>query len=141
MVDDFLSKFFPGSSTPLDFEARKAVKEKEIGEWDAKPLIFNVGGVPTEFFTIGQLATALGNRSANTLRAWEKEAIIPKSPYVKSSQDPRGRRRLYTRAMVEGMVRIAQEEGVLWPHKGTRLTETQFTPRVLQLFKTLLQLP
>lgn len=137
MTDPFMSKFFPGSATPLDFQSRQVAKEKVISLWDTKPLSFNVGGVPTEFFTIGQLGIALGNRSANTLRAWEREGIIPRSPYVKSSVDPRGRRRLYTRAMIEGMIKIATEEGVLWPHKGTRMSETQFTSRVVQLFKNL----
>lgn len=136
-MEDLFSKYFPGSSTPLDFERIQQRKEDEVSQWDAKPLTFNLGGVPTEFFTIGQLGMALGNRSANTLRAWEKEAILPKSPYVKPSPDPRGRRRMYTRAMVEGLIQIAKEEGVLWPHKGTRLSETQFRVKAAQLFKSL----
>ena len=135
--EDFISKFFPGSSTPLDIESIKRTQEDESANWDLNPMIFTVRGKEMQFFPIGALAQALGNRSPNTLRAWEKEGILPKSVFVKPSRDPRGRRRMYTRAMVEGLVKIAREEGVLWPHKGVRLGETQFTTRALELFKTL----
>lgn len=138
-MEDVFGKYFPGSSTPLDFDVKQAKLEKEVALWDAKPMMFIVRGVPTEFFSIGQLGVALGNRSSNTLRAWEREGILPKSPYVKSSQDPRGRRRMYTRAMVEGIIKIAKEEGVLYPNKGIRLSDTSFTLRAFDLFKELLK--
>lgn len=135
--EDFVSKFFPGSTTPLNIDNIRKEQEDESANWDLKPFIFTVRGKETEFFPIGALAKALGNRSANTLRAWEKEGILPKSVYVKPSADPRGRRRMYTRAMVEGLVEIAREEGVLWPHKGVRLGMTKFTQRALELFQEL----
>lgn len=90
-----------------------------------------------EFFTIGQLGKALGNRSSNTLRAWEREGIIPRSPYVKPSATVNGRRRMYSRAMVEGLVKIAREEGILFPDKGKRLSDTKFTVRAVELFNEL----
>lgn len=132
-----LDRFFPGSTTPLDFDVKRKAAEKEIGAWDSKPLILRLNGKDTEFFTIGQLGIALGNRSPNTLRAWEREGILGKSPYVKPSHDPRGKRRMYTREMVEGLVRIAQEEGVLFPHKGVRISDTNFSVRAVELFKRL----
>lgn len=132
-----LDEFFPGSTTPLDFDIRRKKAEVEIGAWDSKPLIFKLKGKDTEFFTIGHLAKALGDRSAITLRKWEAEGILPKSPYVKQSEDPRGRRRMYTREQVEGLVRIAREEGVLWPRKGLRLSETNFRTRAQELFTSL----
>lgn len=132
-----LDRFFPGSTTPLDFDVKRKEAEKEIGAWDSKPLIFRLGGKDTEFFSIGQLGVALGNRSPNTLRAWEREGILPKSPYVKQSADPRGRRRMYTRAQVEGLIKIAREEGVLFPQKGLRLSETNFRTRAAELFQLL----
>lgn len=135
---DPIMKYFPGSSTPLNFDKLRAKAEKDILDWDAKPMILRLRGVDMEFFTVGQLGMALGNRSANTLRAWEREGILPKSPYVKPSQDPRGRRRMYTRAMVEGLVKIAKEEGVLWPQKGNRLSSTNFTQRAVELFQSLM---
>lgn len=132
-------KTFPGSQTPLLFEQMNKAQEKKTEEWDAKPFIFLANGVEQEFFSIGQLGKALGNRSAVTLRKWEREGILPKSPYTKPSTDPRGRRRMYTRAMVEGLVKIAKEEGVWLPDKGKRLSETMFQQKALRLFKSLLQ--
>lgn len=135
--EEFLSKFFPGSTTPLTIDSIKREQEDESADWDLKPFIFTVKGKEMQFFPIGALALALGNRSTNTLRAWEKEGILPKSVYVKPSRDPRGRRRMYTRAMVEGLVKIAREEGVLWPHKGVKVGRTQFTARAVELFQQL----
>lgn len=134
-----LAKVFPGSNTPLVFEKVREVQEESISKWDAKPFVFLVGGKETEFFSIGQLGKALGNRSPVTLRKWEREGILPKSPYTKPSSDPRGKRRMYTRAMVEGLVKIAREEGVLWPDKGRRLSETMFQAKAVTLFKSLLK--
>jgi hypothetical protein len=134
-----LSKVFPGSNTPLLFEQIRKVQEKHIEDWDAKPFTFLVNGKEQEFFSIGQLGKALGNRSPVTIRKWERDGILPKSPYTKPSQDPRGRRRMYTRAMVEGLIEIAKQEGVLWPDKGRRLTETMFQQKAVNLFRKLLQ--
>lgn len=135
--NELISKFFPGSTTPLDIEEKQKAQQHESDQWDLKPFIFLVKGKETEFFPIGALALALGGRSANTLRAWEKEGTIPRTVYMKPSKDPRGRRRMYTRAMVEGLVRIAKEEGVFWPQKGVRLSETAFTQRAVELFQSL----
>jgi hypothetical protein len=129
--------FFPGSKTPLNFEETIKETVKGLEDWDSKPHIMTMNGKEMEFFTIGQLGKALGNRSPNTLRKWEREGTMPRSFYVKASDDPRGRRRMYSRAMVEGMVRIAKEEGVFWPAKGSRLSETKFTERVVILFQSL----
>jgi len=133
--NELLSKFFPGSTTPLDIEDKQKAQQHESDQWDLKPFIFTVKGKETEFFPIGALALALGGRSPNTLRAWEKEGILPKSVFVKPSKDPRGRRRMYTRAMVEGLVRIAKEEGIFWPDKGKKLSDTVFTQKAVELFK------
>jgi hypothetical protein len=132
-----LNGLFPGSKTPLNFREIQKEKEEYSESWDSKPLIFTINGKEMEFFSIGQLGLALGGRSSNTLRAWEKDGIIPKSFYIKPSTDPRGRRRMYSRAMVEGMVRIAKEEGVLFPDKGKKLSSTNFTERIVMLFKEL----
>lgn len=137
--EELLNKFFPGSTTPLNIESIKRIEEDKSADWDLNPLIFTVRGKEMQFFPIGALALALGNRSTNTLRAWEKEGKLPKSVYVKPSKDPRGRRRMYTRAMVEGLVKIAKEEGVWLPDKGKKLSMTQFTARAVELFKTLNQ--
>jgi hypothetical protein len=89
--------------------------------------------VDREFFTVGQLAAALGRRSV-TIRKWEREGIIPAPTFNAESSDPRGRRRLYGREQVEGIVRIAAEEGILDSPKAA-ITKTRFTERVSELFR------
>lgn len=133
--NDPFSKYFPGSTTPLDIEEKKQEQQYESDQWDLKPMIFTVKGKETEFFPIGALALALGGRKATTVRAWEQEGLIPRTVFMKPSKDPRGRRRMYTRAMVEGLVKIAKEEGVFWPQRGVRLTMTQFPQKALELFQ------
>lgn len=97
-----------------------------------------VNGLEVEFFTIGQLAAVL-NRQPVTIRSWENEGILPASGWTKPGQDgdTRGRRRLWTRAQVEGIWRIAKEEGVLEPGPRVNITGTQFTSRVQLLFTQL----
>lgn len=112
-------------------------QEKEADKWDAKPFIFLANGAEQEFFSIGQLGKALGNRSAVTLRKWERDGILPHTPYAKRGKDSRGDRRMYTRAMVEGLIKIAKEEGVWLPDKGRRLSETMFQQKALRLFQSL----
>lgn len=101
------------------------------------PWVLDVAGYDVEFFPIGVLAAAL-NRSAVTIRAWERDGVLPQS-WAKSGKDkdPRGRRRLYTRKQIEGIVKIAREEGVLEPHPRVNITATDFTRRVTILFKKL----
>ena len=136
-LEESFSKFFPGSKTPLAIDSMRQEQEAERNQWDKDPKIFTVRGKEMEFFSIGALGTALGNRSPNTLRAWEREGILPKSVFRKPSTDPRGARRMYSRAMVEGLIQIAKEEGVLWPHEGLRLGQTQFTAKAMELFQRL----
>jgi hypothetical protein len=100
-----------------------------------KPRQYLIKGVLEDFFTTGQLASALG-RQAVTIRKWEREGIIPKPTHkvIGEGGDPRGNRRLYTREQVEGIVAIAREEGLL---KGDQrsVRATQFTDRVIELFR------
>ena len=96
--------------------------------------MYTVAGQDVELFTVGQLAQALG-REAGTIRKWEANGIIPKAMYSSPSIDPRGKRRLYTRAMVEGIVKIAKQEGILAPNSRKTISATRFTERVVQLFK------
>lgn len=97
-----------------------------------------VQGIEVEFFSVGQLAAVL-NRRPGTIRMWESEGIIPVSGWTKpgKDRDPRGTRRLWTRAQVEGIWRIAKEEGVLEPGPEVHISETQFTDRVYALFRQL----
>lgn len=135
--------YYPGSRQPILRHPNRPAEEgrKRVTgidpEWDAKPRLFAVNGSEKEFFTVGQLASALGRRPV-TIRMWEREGIIPKATFqIKAkNDDPRGRRRLYSRAQVEGLVKIAMEEGVLITHLRP-LSETRFTERAIALFQNL----
>lgn len=91
-------------------------------------------GRDVEFFTIGQVARAIGRKSG-TLRTWEQQEIIPPSGYRKPSPDPRGVRRLYTRAQAEGIIRLAKECGVM--DAGSRRPLHDFKAKVWALFNEL----
>lgn len=135
MLDDFaeLDQYYPGSrerrqtvpaSRPL------AVEEDLLGTGTFMVL----RGQRVEFFTIGQLAAAL-NRKAVTLRAWEAAGILPTSGYHTMAKDPRGRRRLYTRAQCAGIIRLAKEMDVM--EAGSRRPLHDFGKRVAELFTEL----
>lgn len=131
-------EFYPGSKKRRDLPVRNStVDTKEDARlWD-KPRVLNIAGVATEFFSTGQLAEALGDRSPVTIRSWEASGVIPRPKYWAKAADPRGRRRLYTRAQLEGMVRIAAEEGLLDKSSKKSIKATLFTERVMQLYKDL----
>lgn len=96
---------------------------------------YPVNGKRVQFFDIGQLAKAL-NRESVTLRKWEREGIIPKPTFRKKGKDIRGSRRLYTRAQVIGLIKIAIEEGVFYPHQRP-IRETEFAAKAHKLFADL----
>lgn len=103
------------------------------------PRIYSVHGREVEFFTLGVLAFAL-NRKPVTIRKWEADGVLPKPRAVTPVSDPRGRRRLYTKGQILGLVKIAEEEGILLPSalgKWRDVTKTRFTERAVELFKTL----
>jgi hypothetical protein len=97
--------------------------------------MYPVGDTEVELFSISQLAVAL-DRQPVTIRKWERDGVIPRATFVKpgAGGDPRGRRRLYSRAQVEAMVRIAHEEGLL-TDKHRQVTRTQFQAKVLNAFR------
>lgn len=139
-LSDFadLDRYYPGSkelrrTVPMVETVRTVdLADMVIGQLP-KPVVMTVKGRDVEFFYIGSLAKALG-RSAITLRRWEDNGVIPRSGYTKPSSDPRGKRRLYSRQQVEGIIRIANDEGLL--EKKTTLT-VRFTERVTELFREL----
>lgn len=131
---DLAEQRYPGSRQVRKSVTRQRERPVEPG-WDASPKVYKVNGVPTEFFDIGALAKAL-NRRPPTIRQWEAEGVIPKAVYSKGAGN--GRRRLYTRAMVEGMRAIAEEEGLL-RNEYQPIKTTRFTQRVYNLFVDLLK--
>ncbi|MEV6155419.1 MerR family transcriptional regulator [Nonomuraea sp. NPDC052129] len=85
-----------------------------------------------DLFPIGALAAALG-RKPDTIRQWEEDGILPPNQDRTVSHDARGTRRLYARALILAITRIAEEEGVHKPH-ARRLRATRFPERVGALF-------
>lgn len=107
MLGDFedLESHYPGSR-----ERRQTVPAPRPSGVDDTLLgdgtWMRLGGIRVEFFTITQVARAI-NRKSVTLRAWEARGILPKSGYQTSSKDPRGVRRLYSRAQAEVIIQVA----------------------------------
>lgn len=128
-----LAEHYPGSR-----QKRRAVAttEPDAGEemrWDAHPVFIEVDGVPHEFFLIGALGVVL-NRKPVTLRKWIEAGILPKERYRTNVSTANGSRRLWTRAQIEGIARIAREEGLL---QGANIGATKFAERVRELFREL----
>lgn len=139
--DKILERFkdlnYPGKREPVN---RKPTPEK-TPEWDARPIKFMIGGEEAEFYTISNLAEALG-RSVVTIRSWENRGLLPRTPY--RSPRPRGDmlpgtprrgKRLWTREQIIGILRIASEEKVILNGKPPN---ERFAQRVLALYQSLL---
>lgn len=134
-----LGEYYPGSSKRIERPAPTKPPEpaSDLG-WDANPRKGLLDGRTYEFFTIRHLAAAL-NRQPVTIRWWESKGFIPLGRRSESKY-PDKRHRLYTRPQIEGIVRIAEEEGIL--HAAhPRIPETQFEKRVLDLFIDLAKQP
>lgn len=132
-MDEFLEEYYPGSKTKRVVHI--PVPDPEEPLILGIPRIYRVGGKDVEFFTLGQLAAAL-QRKPVTLRRWESDGVIPRPRFTTPGQDGdvRGFRRLYTRSQIEGIVSIAQEEGLMDnTNKGIRATK--FTEKVVALFE------
>lgn len=137
-------EFYPGSKVPIVRHPNRAEKDTYVAPpedaWDQDPATRrrqSIRGEEREFFTLGALAAAL-NRRPVTLRTWERNKVIPGPLFVKKGDNPNGRRRLYSRAQIEGLIKIAEEEGILRPDaKGfyKPITQTNFTKRAFALFK------
>lgn len=137
------AEFYPGSAKQIvrhpnraaEKAAKPAVRKRNLLE-GLKPRRYTINGVEMEFFTVGDLGRALGGRKAVTMRKWEIEGILPPTVFRAPSLDDRAKHRLYTREQVEGIVRIAEEEGVLTAYKN-RIKDTNFSARVHALFEHL----
>lgn len=131
---DGLDAYYPGSKEKRQVNHVPGEDLPDLGTGK----MLKVKGIDVEFFPIGVLARVL-NRRPVTIRTWEDEGILPTSGWTKPGrdQDPRGRRRLYTRHQIHGIWRIAKEEGVLEPGPRVSITRTNFTQRVTALFDQL----
>ena len=108
-------------------------------DWHVKPRVYEVDGISYEFFSIGDLAAALGKATV-TIRYWEYQGFIPKPTLRAPSAHVSKRHRLYTRPQIEGIVRIAAEEGIL-EEARPRIEKTRFQEKVLDLFLALAKDP
>jgi hypothetical protein len=97
-------------------EKRRARAMGESNGWDENPIIKMLGGVETEVFTIGSLATALEKKIV-TIRLWEKKGYIPIAPYRLRSKILDGKKvngnRVYTRALIEIAIEEFTARGLL----------------------------
>lgn len=121
---------YPGSK-----KVRKAVAATPDVWADYPSIDLTVGGVLTRFYTVGTLADLL-ERKPPTIRKWEKLGYIPAPKYVTPGRNYHGRKRLYTREAIEGIVEIAREEGITG-ESNRNVSATNFTARVTTLFKEL----
>lgn len=124
----------PFSPHPRSYEE---YYDEEMDSWDkaAYKRYYPIedGGEDIEFFTMGALAEAL-NRRPVTMRLWESKGWLPTPSYRTPSNGAIAGKRLYTRDQIEGIIKIAKEEGV-YPSNVSPVN-TNFTKRALELFKT-----
>jgi len=82
-------------------------------------------------FYIGELAARL-QKSASTLRRWQRLGLLPPTPLL---HDVKGGspRRLYTQQMIDGIAEIAEEEGLIG-RRPARMADTAFRARCHDLF-------
>lgn len=130
---------YPGSKrAKKDYQDADAPGFPPAEELDlGRSKVFLVNNTPTELFPLGAVARAL-NRKPVTVRKWESEGVIPRSPFMMPSHDPRGRRRLYTRDQIESLRTVALEEGVLEPNangKWKAIDSTRFREKALEAWK------
>lgn len=129
------------STTPWPYSgARQSPRpvsrpQTELRDWAARPKrLRRRDGTVIEVYCIGALALALG-KSSFTLRRWERLGHLPPTPLLQrvTGGPPR---RLFTAAQIQGLVMIAEQEG-LAGRKPACIAETHFTLRVTELYRNL----
>jgi hypothetical protein len=139
--DELFKQIFE-EGTPLPGGRAPAVGERppvQRAEWYSNPIVKTINGRAFDFYTIGQLAEALGLKPV-TVRKWETMGWLPR-PLVHTpppkwnlpGKRPAGKR-LWTRGQVEGIVRIAREEGMLQAAHLVPSDKSAFTQRIVALF-------
>lgn len=123
----------PGTAAPTAPQVAPSSVNRHV-RWDDKPVVYALSGVDTELFHIGDLAKAL-YRTAHTMRKWEERGYLPKTFVRTPGINVNGQHRLYTREAVEGLVRIATEEGIL--DKNRQVGGTDFPRKARELFTEL----
>lgn len=113
-----LEQPYPGRRKPVN-RGKKEAAPTDRPIWDGRPTKGLLDGQAVEFFPISAVAKALGY-SQNSIRLWETQGLLPKSPY--RSQPPRSKpgakhptkgRRLWTREQIECILRLAEKHKVI----------------------------
>jgi len=94
----------------------------------------NAQGDLLEVYYIGELAARLG-KSSHTIRRWEREGVLPATPFEQRVRR-RPARRLYPLHWIEGVVAIAEDEGLVG-RKPACMKNTHFTARARELHRRL----
>jgi hypothetical protein len=128
--------YYPGSETKIDTPVPvRRVNAVQI-EWDRNPTVKRVNGDSVEFFPISALAKAVG-RTAEVVRKWIKFGYLPQSPfrsrgYTQETIDREvAGRRMYTRSMIEAVLRIFAAHGIL-KIKRMKWEDTPTVPAEIQ---------
>lgn len=110
---------FPGKRAPKNRPESKRSDDEIVDRFNgAKGKKYKVGGEDKLFFSIGELAKALGRRPV-TIRMWESRGWIPKATY--RTPKPRGTqlpdkdvqgRRLYSLEQVEFLLSASVQFGL-----------------------------
>jgi len=124
--------FYPGSKTPVKDYTREKYGPPPETDLLPDPAVQADG---TDYWTLGALALLL-ERSVVTLRRWEVNGDLPRTPWRLAARTTHGMQRLYTRAMLEGLAKIAYEEGLI-ANTRRKLSTTNFRKRAHDLFKEL----
>jgi hypothetical protein len=90
----------------------QAERHRAETQWDAHPRVYTSNGEDQEYFPISALAMALDRRVV-TLYSWERKGWLPDAQFRSPRVDDVPGHRLYTRRFIEGLIKIAKEEGLL----------------------------
>lgn len=127
---------YPGTTRPVGppvAAAEHASGSTDSTDWDAGPAYHYLQGGLREFFAIGHLAQALG-RSPKTIYKWEARGHFPVATFILNGSSRNGRRRLYTRQQINGVIEIALDEGILTGRRRF-IGTTAFPARCAELFQ------
>lgn len=132
-----LDTFYPGSKR----KRRKSKLEKptvEVVPWEDEFFEKFISGKKLKLYTLGSLAKAI-NRSTATLRKWMEDGKFPESPYRmpdivgKNGKTYLGRR-LYSKAMVEAVVKIYTSAGLLHADKVELSTHRNLGDKITEVW-------
>jgi hypothetical protein len=140
-----LEQPYPGRRKPVGRTPAKETAADDTPVWDDHPAYYVVDGERREFFYIGALAKAIGY-SVQAIRLWETGGLMPNTPYrsprtkapVAGGRSDKGKR-LWTRAQIEGILKLAKKHRVILPGRsGVRNPPTPaFARDVARLFNEL----